>query len=367
MATQAPSPGIKLLTMRGVPIYLGRNWPFILIVFFIVFQGTGNAASVAAKSALWSLVLLVSVIAHEAAHAVTAQAGGLHVQRIVCDVWGGHTSFLPVGLKPGRAAWVALAGPLANLALAVVALAVGLAVPATASAAEPFLWMNGALFLFNVLPGLPLDGGQVVSALAWKVTGDRTQGWFVGAWAGRGVTILVLLAYWGLPMVQGQQPSLISVVWMGMVGFLMWRTTSMLLAAVKVRRVTDQIKVRDVARPTPTVPADATLGQVEASLARGTGALVLDGDRPLGLLVVGRPGGGATTTAGHAAEAPGGPGWAASASLDEGVSDVVAQMQIVPTDVMALQVGPGQYGLVWRQDIAAAFDAHQGTAVAGVA
>ena len=67
-----------------------------------------------------AVLLALSVLVHEAAHAVAARRFGLHVSEIVVDLWGGHTA-LGRPQTPGASAVVSVVGPLANLALALVA------------------------------------------------------------------------------------------------------------------------------------------------------------------------------------------------------------------------------------------------------
>ena len=88
------SPGLKIATLRGVPVYIGRSWPIIALVIVALF-GPQVArlhpewgAGAYLLAAAYAVLLLVSVLAHEAAHAVVGQACGYRVNRIVADLWG---------------------------------------------------------------------------------------------------------------------------------------------------------------------------------------------------------------------------------------------------------------------------------------
>ena len=119
--------GWQIGSLAGSPVYLGRSWPVIAVVIVVVFgpnlarpdRGPEYGYLAAAG---YALLLLLSVLVHEAAHALAARWRGHPVDRIVADVWGGHTVYDATRTSPGSTALIAVVGPLANLALAVVGL-----------------------------------------------------------------------------------------------------------------------------------------------------------------------------------------------------------------------------------------------------
>src|SRR6478735_7405033 len=118
-------PGVRIGVIAGTPVYLGRSWPLIvLLVLLIVVPTQGSAGGSLGQSVViavaFALMLLVSVLVHEAAHALVALWRGHRVDRIVADVWGGHTVYDATSSTPVTTALVAVAGPLSNLALAAV-------------------------------------------------------------------------------------------------------------------------------------------------------------------------------------------------------------------------------------------------------
>src|SRR4051794_32690163 len=159
-------------TLAGTPVYLGRSWPVIAVPVVVVFgpnlarPGRGSSYGYL-RAAGYAVLLLVSVLVHEAAHALTARWRGHPVSRIVADVWGGHTVYDATRSSPSTTAIVAVVGPLSNLALAAVGW--GLQSVISNETAQTLLgivaFANLLVGVFNLLPGLPLDGGQIVSAL----------------------------------------------------------------------------------------------------------------------------------------------------------------------------------------------------------
>ena len=288
------SPGWRIGSIAGTPVYLGRSWPLILLllVLLVVPGQTESGASltyalVVASSA--ALMLLVSVLVHEAAHALVARARGHRVDRIVADFWGGHTVYDATAVTPTSTALVAVAGPVANL---VLALASWLVQPhVTNTFAQGILgattFANLFVGLYNLLPGLPLDGGQIVSSLVWKATGRKGAGLTAAGWLGRVVAIGSVLWFVGLPLLEGQMPSTLALVWTAMIGIFLWRGAS---AAIRSGEIHDATAgpATDVLEPVVLVPADATLADVDSRLAGAAGGTwVVAADpagRPLGVL-----------------------------------------------------------------------------------
>lgn len=275
------TPGWRIGTLSGVPVYLGRSWVVVAAVIMLLFGPTvdgilelGPASYLVAL--LFALLLLVSVLAHEAAHALVAQRVGFRVSRVVADFWGGHTAHDAAGATPGRSAAVAVVGPLANGLLAL--LGWGLitvldgGVPLLLALA--FTWANGFVAAFNLVPGLPLDGGFLLEALVWRLTGSRGTGTFVAGWAGRVLAVLVVL--WGLlPLLGGGDLSLTRMAWVLIIAWFLWQGATHAIATGSRGRAASRTRVGDLARRvgvvaptallTDTPWADAELWVVQAS------------------------------------------------------------------------------------------------------
>lgn len=192
--------------MRGIPIYIGSSW-FVIAALVVAFLGPRIGSVVPGlgwgsygAALLYAFLLLGSVLVHEFAHALAASRFGYRVDRIVADLLGGHTVYQASTPSPGRQAWIAFVGPLSN---GVLAIAGGIALwyvsdPLAWVLIGALTWTNAFVAVFNLLPGMPLDGGHVVEALIWKITGQRHKGMVVAGWLGR-VVVALLAAYvlWG--------------------------------------------------------------------------------------------------------------------------------------------------------------------------
>ncbi|HEU4545246.1 MAG TPA: site-2 protease family protein, partial [Microlunatus sp.] len=147
-----------------------------------------------AVSLAFALLLYLSVLVHELSHTVVALRAGLPVRRISLHLLGGVSEIERPAKTAGREAGIAAAGPAVSLAIAAVAFGVSeLLEPGTVARllARGLMVSNLVVGVFNLLPGLPLDGGRVLSAGVWRITGRRHVGTVVAAWLGRGVAVVV--------------------------------------------------------------------------------------------------------------------------------------------------------------------------------
>jgi Zn-dependent protease len=269
-------PGLRIGTIAGTPVFLGRSWPLIvLLVLLVVVPSQGNAGGSLGQSlviaVVFAVMLLVSVLVHEAAHALVALWRGHRVDRIVADVWGGHTVYDATAGTPVSTALVAVAGPLSNLALAGVS---WLAQPHVGGGMvhgvlDAVTYTNLFVGLYNLLPGLPLDGGQIVSSLVWRATGRKGTGLTAAGWLGRVVAVGSVLWFVGLPLLRGQTPTPIALVWTAMIGFFLWRGAS---AAIRSGQIHDATAgpAAEVLDPVVLVPGETSLGEVDRGLAAQT-------------------------------------------------------------------------------------------------
>lgn len=280
MASAAQDPGLRIGALRGAPVFIGRSWPVIAVV--IVFTFGPQVASLRPDlgaggylvAGFFAVLLLVSVLAHEAAHALVAQARGMRVHQVVADALGGHTSFEQDDTSPATSALVAVVGPLANAVLAVLGWLVlqaqgdGSAVaqfdPVSVSTLllSAFVWANGFVAIFNLLPGLPLDGGFLVSSAVWAATGSRARGMVVAGWCGRVVAVLAVAWAIGLPLAQGRQPTLITAVWAVLIGGFLWFGAGSAIARGQADHVLGAVRVGDVLKPVALVPGTTPIGAI---------------------------------------------------------------------------------------------------------
>ncbi|MCK0113258.1 hypothetical protein MWU75_14005 [Ornithinimicrobium sp. F0845] len=363
MTAPPKAPGWRIGRLAGAPVYIGRSWflvaGVIVLLFGPVVQRTlpelGVWAYVVAGA--FALLLLVSVLVHEAAHALVGQACGYSVNRVVADFWGGHTAYDSRDSTAGRSALVAIAGPLANAALAGLG---WLWLQQTDNGiafllAAGFTYANGFVAAFNLLPGLPLDGGYLVDSLVWKITGSRGAGMIVAGWSGR---LMVLLAAWwliGRPLLAGEQLSTTSLLWLLVLGGFLWFGASEAIKVGRARQRLERVRVSQYLTPVSVVPAAAPL----TDLPPPTGQLVLGTDaagQPVGVLdptalrSVPPDVWGATSVSAVLQHLPA--AWVVRATPEDDMTDVVIAMQTDSLSMIAVRGVDGQvHGVVRAADL----------------
>jgi Zn-dependent protease/CBS domain-containing protein len=207
--------GIPVVNLFGIEFRV--SFTLAVMVGFVALIGAEQSASLAPDMAValqWLIgagvaaLFLVSVVAHELAHALVGRRRGVRTTAVVLGLVGGMAPLSIEASAPRDEFAIAVAGPIASLAIAAAVVPVGLLVGLAGEAAGA---VTGALFVLaalnvmlgvaSLLPGLPLDGGRVVRAVAWARTGDRDRAAMATARSGRalgwgvigvGVVVMVL-------------------------------------------------------------------------------------------------------------------------------------------------------------------------------
>lgn len=268
-----------------MPVVLGPGWAFASLLLVAVFGPTATAAIPGVGraggflvAAGWAVLLYASILLHELAHAFAGRSRGVPVRQVHLTLVGGHTE-MGDATTPGTSALVAVAGPAANLVVAAVTAGLALLAPPGGAAAWMLVSLAGANALvtaFNLLPGLPMDGGWILEALVWRVTGRRSSGTVSAAWIGRVVGAGLVVAVVVVPLLRGDRPGMLAVAWAAVVGAMLWSSAGAFLQREAGRRAVRGLDVGRLARPAVVVPVRASLGEALAlAAAAGPGAEVV--------------------------------------------------------------------------------------------
>jgi Zn-dependent protease len=182
----------RIARIGGVDILIGPSLVIMGVLLIFVFAPRfdgGGATSGYQGATLFVLGLYASVFLHELAHLVAARGYGLRVRSITLHLLGGATAIDGPSRTPVQEFVISIVGPLVSIGIGVACFVVdsGSAVVAALG------WINIVVGVFNLLPGLPLDGGRALRATIWQVSGRPDAGTRVAAWAGRLIAVALVV------------------------------------------------------------------------------------------------------------------------------------------------------------------------------
>jgi Zn-dependent protease/CBS domain-containing protein len=256
---------IRIGTLFGIPFFINPSW-FLILGFVTWTYGNDLAQDFPTLlpgvpfvlGLVTGLLLFSSVVAHELGHSWVAIKQGIPVRSITLFLFGGVASIEKEPTTPGNAFWVSIAGPLVSFLLCGLLVIFNSLVflPAPLMAISMVLAIiNFSLGAFNLIPGLPLDGGNILKAIVWKITGNPYQGVKVASWTGQAFGALAILS--GLiPLLNGNPNRL----WNILVGWFLIQNARSAGQFARVQSRLDGLVVIDaVSANSPIVSADASL------------------------------------------------------------------------------------------------------------
>ena len=211
----------------------------------------------------FAVVLYLSVLLHEASHAIVAQRYGHEVSSITLHFLGGATSIEGESRRPGEEFWIAVVGPLTSILVGGLA---WLAEPFTPDGVllmvvHGLVFANLVVGVLNLVPGLPLDGGRVLKAAIWRLTGNAHRGTIVAGWGGRATAVLVLFYPVAYESWSGDRADLVDYVICAIIAAFLWAGATQAMQSAKLRRKLPSIVARDLARRTLAVPAELPIAE----------------------------------------------------------------------------------------------------------
>ncbi|MCU0264540.1 MAG: site-2 protease family protein [Actinomycetia bacterium] len=292
----AAGDGLRVGRFLGIPIFAHPSLFLtagLLAFAFVPLVEDFDPAVGSSKYLLaagFAALLYLSILVHELAHAAVARRFGLPVRSITLYMLGGVTALERPAGTPGREFAVSAAGPAATLVLAGLGW-LGLAVTGPGSLAQLLLFQvtmaNLVVGVYNLLPGLPLDGGSMLAALVWRVTGRELTGTVVAGWAGRLVAVATVALPLLVPWAADRAPDPFLVVWGAVIGFFLWSGSTQALRSARVRARLPRLTVLGLVRPALPVAVDVPLAEALRRLGESDArALVVTGSdgRPTGLV-----------------------------------------------------------------------------------
>jgi Zn-dependent protease/CBS domain-containing protein len=285
----------KLARIAGIDVRVDSSWLLIALFigysFFARFDALYDELSGGEKVALAAVAALAffaSVLLHEFAHALLAKARGIPVRGITLFFFGGATEAKVESRSPRDEFLIAGIGPLSSLVIAgvmgVVAVVAGESGDPVPGTIGYLAWVNLSLAVFNILPGLPLDGGRVLRSAIWSVTGDMSRATRIASEAGRllGYALIGLGVYSLLIGAGG--------LWLVFIGWFLAQAAQASYAQLRLSQLLRGVTAEDVmSRQLVCLDADLALSVAleEYFLRFDHSAFpVVDGGRAVGLVTL---------------------------------------------------------------------------------
>lgn len=263
-----PNSGVQVARLFGVPILVEPVWLLLAFVLLSVVvqpsvQDLFSPATSWAVALCFAPLLYLSVLVHELGHSLVAMRFGLRVQRIRLHLLGGVSEIASEAPTAKQEFWIAVAGPLMSLAIFLlswtavqVAPRGSIAIVLVAMLAQA----NLVVAIFNMLPGLPLDGGRVLQAVVWARTGSRYRGVVSAAYAGMVLAGLLILTA-PLTYVGGRKWGMISLAWLLIIAVFLWTGALQTLKVARFHKRVGTLWARPLSRRALLVPAQTPIAE----------------------------------------------------------------------------------------------------------
>ncbi|MGC9537961.1 site-2 protease family protein [Streptomyces sp. UG1] len=293
-----PRGGLLMGRPFGVPVYVAPSWFLVAALITWVFGGQLDrvlpelGAARYLVSLFFAVAFYASVLVHELAHTIAALRFKLPVRRIQLQFFGGVSEIEKEAETPGREFVLAFVGPLLSLVLAAVFYG---AMQTVEPGTVPGVLLAGLMFsnlivaAFNLLPGLPLDGGRMLRAVVWKITGKPMTGTIAAAWVGRALAVSVLV---GLPLLTQSgalgadavdnvgMDTVMDALLAAILAAIIWTGAGNSLRMARLREHLPELRARTLTRRAVPVETDTPLSEAlrRANSAGARALVVVDAD-----------------------------------------------------------------------------------------
>jgi len=255
----------------GIDIKIDSSWLIIFALVIWTLAGTYFPEQYPHWS-IWlhwtvgvitSILFFGSVLGHELAHSLVAIGQGEEVHSITLFIFGGVARITEEPDEPLKELLMAIVGPLFSLAIGMAFgvlwfLTRGLFQPLSALA-RYLAMINVTLALFNLIPGFPLDGGRVLRALIWGLSGNLKLATRLATWAGQGIAFLFMLV--GTWQIFGGR--WLDGLWIIFIGWFLHSAATSGYRQVLVRETLEGVRAGDLMTADfVTVSGDLTLQQL---------------------------------------------------------------------------------------------------------
>ena len=263
--------GFFLFRVAGIDVNVDATW-FLIFALITISLALGyfpkelpdlSAVTYWLAGLVASLLFFTSILLHELAHSVVAKRQGIEVPSITLFLFGGVSQLRQEPSDPRKELAITIAGPLSSFVLAGLFFGVWALIPGESESpvSQTFLWLGGInlmLGIFNMLPGMPLDGGRVLRAFLWWRHGSLERATRTASRAGKALAMTIILL--GILMVVMGQ---LGGIWLVLIGLFLRGAAEATYQDVVLRRaLSDATVERAMIHDVQTVPPDVTLREL---------------------------------------------------------------------------------------------------------
>ena len=263
---------IKIGKVLGIPVSLHFSWFIIFIIFTFLLEGHfGRSKPLWSADERWlaalatSMLLFLSVLAHELSHSLVAIRRGIPVTGITLFIFGGVSQLGREAHKPSSEFMVAVVGPLSSIALGLMFLGLSIGLEGLSqhlsAIAGILVSANVVLAVFNMLPAFPMDGGRVLRATVWGITRNYWRATRLATMGGQAIAFAMIAA--GITFAVLNSDYVISGVWLVIIGIFLQSVASASHRQSRLQENLQGYTARDVmATSLKVAPGNVTLSQL---------------------------------------------------------------------------------------------------------
>ncbi len=279
--------GLTIARPFGIPVLISPYW-FLIAGLFVLFYASNLDASIRPTAtrylvaAAFVVLLYASVLVHELSHCVVARMFRLPVKRILLYPLGGYSEIEQEPPTPGQEFLVSAAGPAVSLGLAAAGFGILAVIPNGLPHVliDQLVLANVLVGIFNLLPGLPLDGGRILRAGIWRLTRRPGTATIWAAWSGRGLAVALVLVPFAFFNANFSLLNSTYGLWLLVIAAFMWVSAGQAIRAAKMRERLPGLQARKLARRAIPVPGSLPLSEAirRAEAAQARALVVVDHD-----------------------------------------------------------------------------------------
>ncbi len=256
---------IRIGNLFGIPFFINPSWFFILGLVTLTYGAELAEFPQLGGIVPWilgfvaAILLFTSVLAHELGHSFVALAQGIKVRSITLFLFGGLATLEKESNTPLQSFLIAIAGPAVSVLLFGLFILIRASLPLSApleAVVSLLAYINLVLALFNLIPGLPLDGGNVLKSIVWQITGNPNKGVIFAGRVGQIFGWLAVIV--GGLAILGISP--VGSFWTLLIGWFLLQNAGFAAQSATIQEKLSNYIAEDAVIPnSPVVSADLTL------------------------------------------------------------------------------------------------------------